>query len=72
MLSVDLRTIVQAEVIPWEGKTYGVAYKTKDGIEQGEPVGSKSEAEAIVRRVAMNLNTSSDELGIFPRDTAVS
>jgi hypothetical protein len=72
MLSVDVKDIVQAEVIPWEKGQFGVGYVTKDGKQAADLIGSKSEAEAIVKRVAMNLNTSSDEFGIFPRDIAAS
>ena len=71
MLTVDLKKIVEAEVIPWERGTYGVAYTIKrGGFEYGEGVGTKSEAEAIVRRVAMNLDTSLDGLRLSSRDPA--
>ena len=72
MLTANEKDIVQAEVIPWEDDTFGISYVTKDGHQACGPIGSKADAEAIVRRVEMRLNRSSDELGIFPRDIAAS
>ena len=58
-LKVDMRKIIRAEVVPWEiadakgeEDLYGVAYTTVDGQEEGEPVGTKAEAEKIVQEIA--------------------
>ena len=58
-LKVDMRKIIRAEVVPWEiadakgeEDLYGVANTTVDGQEEGEPVGTKAEAEKIVQEIA--------------------
>ena len=58
-LKVEMRKIIRAEVVPWEiadaegeGDLYGVAYTTVEGHEEGEPVGTKAEAERIVQEIA--------------------
>jgi hypothetical protein len=58
-LKVDMRKIIRAEVVPWEiadaageEDLYGVAYTTVEGREEGEPVGTKVEAEKIVQEIA--------------------
>ena len=47
-LSVDMRKIVKAEVVPWEidEGLYGVAYTTAKGWEGADLIGTKAEAEA--------------------------
>ena len=51
-LKVEMRKILRAEVVPWEiaeaegqENLYGVAYTTVEGHEEGEPIGTKAEAE---------------------------
>jgi hypothetical protein len=58
-LKFDVRKIMKAEVVPWEvadvegqEDLYGVAYTTTEGREEGEPVGTKAEAEKIVQDIA--------------------
>ena len=58
-LKVDMRKIPRAEVVPWEiaqakaqEDLYGVAYTTAEGKEEGEPVGTKADAEMIVQEIA--------------------
>ena len=68
MLQVDVSEIASVEVVPWEENEFGVAYVTKDGHQNTDYVGSKSEAEAIVRRVSM----VNDAAELFPRDVAAS
>lgn len=68
MLSVELDEIVKAEVIPWEDDVFGVAYTTKDGRKGSDRIGARSEAEAVVRRVAMTQEATE----IFPKDIAAS
>jgi hypothetical protein len=58
-LKVEMRKIIRAEVVPWEvadaegeEDLYGVAYTTVEGIEEGESVGTKAEAEKILRAIA--------------------
>ena len=58
-LKVEMRKIIRAEVVPWEiadakgeEDLYGVAYTTVEGTEEGEPVGTKAEAERIVQEIA--------------------
>jgi hypothetical protein len=68
MLSVPLSEIAKAEVVPWEANAYGVAYVTKDGREMADRIGSKADAEALIRRVGLAQDTAA----IFPRDIAAS
>ena len=72
MLSVREEDIVQAQVVPCENGRFGVKYVTSDGRQGMDEVGSKENADAVISRVAMRLNTSSNELGLFPRDIAAS
>ena len=52
-LSVDMRKIVKAEVVPWEidEGLYGVAYTTNEGWEGADLIGPKAEAEKIVQAI---------------------
>ena len=52
-LSVDMRRIVKAEVVPWEidEGLYGVAYTTNEGWEGADLIGTKAEAEAVVQAI---------------------
>ena len=70
-LKVNVRKIIKAEVVPWEiadaegeEDLYGVAYTTVEGREEGEPVGTKAEAERIVQEIAdqkvLAFNTAID------------
>ena len=53
-LSVDMRRIVKAEVVPWEidEGLYGVAYTTNEGWEGADLIGTKAEAEKLVQEIA--------------------
>ena len=58
-LKVDMRKILRAEVVPWEvaqakgeEDLYGVAFTTVEGLEEGEPVGTKADADMIVQEIA--------------------
>jgi hypothetical protein len=53
-LSVDTRKIVRADVVPWESdeKLYGVAYLLQVGSEGADRIGTKAQAEKIVRDIA--------------------
>jgi hypothetical protein len=76
MLRADFRDIVSAEVIAWEAKEeiYGVSYVTKTGLQTSEKVGTKSEAEAVVRRIEMVQSSQGGDspANPFPRDIAAS
>ena len=52
-LSIDTRKIVKAEVVPWEidEGLYGVVYTTTEGREEGDLIGTKAEAEAVVQAI---------------------
>ena len=52
-LSVDMRKIVKAEVVPWEidEGLYGVAYATGEGWEGSDLIGTKAEAEKVVQEI---------------------
>ena len=52
-LSVDMRRIVKAEVVPWENEEglYGVAYTTAEGWEGADLIGTKAVAEAVVQAI---------------------
>ena len=67
MLSVKLREIASAEVVPWEKDEYGIAYVTKEGRHAADRIGPKSDAEALVRKIK-----TADTPGIYPRDIAAS
>lgn len=54
-----MRKIIRAEAVPWEiadaegeEDLYGVVYTTVEGHEEGEPVGTRAEAERIVQEIA--------------------
>ena len=51
-LSVDMRKIVKAEVVPWEidEALYRVAYTTNEGWEGSDLIRTKAEAEAVSTR----------------------
>jgi hypothetical protein len=68
MLRVDVSEIATAEVVPLEANEFGVSYVTKDGRRITDRIGTKSEADAIVRQVSMLQDTAK----LFPRDTAAS
>ena len=53
-LSVDMRKIVKAEVVPWEidEGLYGVAYTTAEGWEGADLIGTQAEAEKLVQEIA--------------------
>ncbi len=53
-LSVDMRKIVKAEVVPWEIEIgrYGVAWETVDGEQGCNWIGPKAAAEKIVKDIA--------------------
>lgn len=52
-LSVDTRKIVWAKVIPWEEDQgeYGIAYETADGQSGADRIGTKAQAQAILRDI---------------------
>ena len=52
-LSVDMRRIVKAEVVPWEidEGLYGVVYATTEGREEGDLIGTKAQAETVVQAI---------------------
>ena len=68
MLSVELSDIATAKVVPCDDDIYGVAYTTKDGRDGTDSVGTRSQAEAIVRQVEMAQGAPT----IFPKDIAAS
>jgi hypothetical protein len=54
-----MRKIVRAQVVPSEiadvegqEDLYGIVYTTTEGREDGEPIGTKAEAEKIVEEIA--------------------
>ena len=53
-LSVDTRKIARIWIVPWEINegVYGVSYETTDGRQCDDCIGTKAEAEAVVRSVA--------------------
>ena len=52
-LSVAMRKIVNAEVVPWEVDEglYDVAYTTNEGWEGSDLIGPKAEADKIVQEI---------------------
>jgi hypothetical protein len=53
-LSVDTRKIIKAQVVPWEEDEgeFGIAYETTDGQSGADRIGTKAQAQAIVRNIA--------------------
>jgi hypothetical protein len=74
--ALKIRDAVEAKVIPLERGMYGVSYRTSSGCEGKVPVGPRSQAEAMVRRLKLRRdNTPSlapDEINPFPKDVAAS
>jgi hypothetical protein len=50
-LSVDTRKIVWAKVISWEEGEWGIAWKAGDGYQGMDRIGTKSDAQAVVRDI---------------------
>jgi hypothetical protein len=52
-LSVDLRKIVHVSIVPWEidEKTYGIAYRTTDGIEGADKIGTRAETQRLIAEI---------------------
>jgi hypothetical protein len=74
-LSVDPRKIVRASVIPWEGeqKLYGIAYETSAGWHGADKIGTKAEAEAVLRSIGLQQSDSpSGVVEPFPKSIAAS
>jgi hypothetical protein len=62
-LSVDTRRIVGAKVVLWEKAKgeFGIAYETTDGQSGADRIGTKSQAQAIVRDIAKQREQSFGE-----------
>jgi hypothetical protein len=75
-MGLNIRDVVEAKVIPWEGGVYGVRYRTSSGYEGDVRVGPRSEAEAMVRRLKLGQDNGTShqmEDGTpFPQDIAAS
>jgi hypothetical protein len=52
-LSVDTRKVARAWVVPWEKEEgmFGVAYEMSDGWHGADKIGTKAQAEAIVKDI---------------------
>jgi hypothetical protein len=50
-LSVDSRKIKQISVVPWEPGEYGVAWVLTDGSEGCDWIGTKAQADAVLRSI---------------------
>jgi hypothetical protein len=71
---INEQNVADAEVIPWESE-FGISYRMPDGQLASEHVGSKSQAEALVRRLKMrqaDLTDQSQDAGPFPKNVAAS
>ena len=53
-LSVDTRKVAKAWVVAWKNEegVYGVAYEMSDGFQGADKIGTKAQAEAIVKDIA--------------------
>jgi hypothetical protein len=76
-MAIDLNIhVVEAKVIPCEHGEWGISYRTDDGYHGSERVGSRSEAEALVRRVKLRQDNppspAPDDINPFPKDVAAS
>lgn len=62
-LSVDSRKIVWAKVVPWEEneREYGVAYVTTDGQSGSDRIGTKKQAQDIIRDISNRREHSFNE-----------
>jgi len=63
-LSVDVRKIATARVVIWDTDEdlYGVDYETLDGSTGSDLIGTRAEAEAIVRQIAAHPAGSFDKV----------
>jgi hypothetical protein len=52
-LSVDTRKVAKAWVVAWKNEegVYGVAYEMSDGWHGADKIGTKAQAEAIVKDI---------------------
>jgi hypothetical protein len=71
-LSIDMRKIAFAWVVPFEidENKYGVAYKTVDGRDGSELIGTLAEAESVLQD--LERCQASAQVVPFPTDTAAS
>jgi len=60
-LCVDTRKIGGAKVVPWEEDEgeYGIAYETTDGQNGADRIGTKKQAQAIIRDIAKSASNRS-------------
>jgi hypothetical protein len=75
-MALDLNIeVVEATVIPWEQGGWGISYRTRDGFEGCNRVGSRSDAEALVRRLRRDNTAPSpqtENVNPFPQKIAAS
>jgi len=77
-LSVELRRIMRAEVVPFDvdENRYGIAWTLDDGTDGVDLIGTRAEAEALLQDLAARQKapgTAGDVLPFrFPKDTAAS
>jgi hypothetical protein len=76
-MAIDLNIhVVDAKVIPCERGEWGISYRTDDGYHGSERVGSRSQAEALVRRLKQRQDNVASpapgEINPFPKDVAAS
>ena len=74
-LSADPRKIVKAKVALCEAehsqRRYCVDWETSDGLKGTDLIGSKAEAEAVLREIEAKRAAPADII-VFPKDVAAS
>lgn len=77
-MALDLNIeVVEARVIPWEQGGWGISYRTRDGFEGCNRVGSRSDAEALVQRLKLRQDNTApspqtENVNPFPQKIAAS
>jgi hypothetical protein len=69
-LSVRAAEIIRAQIIPWEGEPsqFGIAWELGDGRNGAERVGSREDAELLMKRQRKQEREAI--IPLFPKDTA--
>lgn len=74
MHDVNVRDVVEANIIGWGARRLRRLFWTSSGYENNVRVGSRSDAEAMVRRLKLRENNTAPAGSVipFPKDVAAS
>ena len=51
-LSIDMRKIARARVVPWEESEWGIAWVSIDGQEAADPIGDRDATDRVAEGIA--------------------